>query len=107
MRGRRPKLSPTNCRIRLEFLQRENALYLATLDDLLATLVAQDNGFNNILMVAHNPGLTTFANYLAPGISNNLPTAGIVSVQIDRDDWNLFEQAETELIVYDYPKRTA
>lgn len=89
----------------VEFLQREDALYMASLDDLLGVLVAQDNGFNSLMIVAHNPGLTEFANFLSPGITNNLPTAGVVTVQINSDDWNLFERPASELLVYDYPKR--
>ena len=90
-----------------EFLQREDSLYLASLDDLLAVVVAQDNGFNSLMIVAHNPGLTDFANFLQPGITNNLPTAGVVCVQIERDDWSLYEQPDTELVAYDYPKLAA
>ncbi len=87
-----------------EFLQREETLYLASLDDLLDIVTAQDNGFNSLMIVGHNPGLTEFANFLVPGLTDNLPTAGVVSVQIDRDDWSLYGQPETELIVHDYPK---
>lgn len=87
-----------------EFLQREETLYLASLDDLLDIVTAQDNGFNSLMVVGHNPGLTEFANFLVPGLTDNLPTAGVVSVQIDRDDWSLYGQPETELIFYDYPK---
>jgi phosphohistidine phosphatase len=87
-----------------EFLQREESLYLASLDDLLDAVVAQDSGFNSLMVVGHNPGLTEFANFLVPGLSNNLPTAGVVSVQIDRDDWKFYSQPPCELIVYDYPK---
>ena len=87
-----------------EFLQREDAIYMASLDDLLGTIVAQDNGFNNLMLVGHNPGLTDFANFLSPGVTDNLPTAGVVSVQIDSEDWNLYEQAKAELQIYDYPK---
>lgn len=87
-----------------EFLQRENKLYLASVDDLLDVVVAQDNGFNSLLIVGHNPGLTNFANFLSPGLTDNLPTAGVVSVQFDRDDWSLYEQPVTELLVHDYPK---
>lgn len=88
----------------VEFLQREDRLYMASLDDLLACVMAQDNGFNSLMVVAHNPGLTEFANYLSPGITNNLPTAGVVCVHLDRDDWNLFEHPKCELVVHDYPK---
>lgn len=89
-----------------EFLQREDSLYLASLDDLLDTVVAQDSGFNSLMVVGHNPGLTEFVNFLIPGLTNNLPTAGVVSVQLDRDDWNLYEQPKVELLVFDYPKLT-
>lgn len=88
----------------IEFLQRENRLYLASLDTLLDTVVAQDEGFNNLMVVGHNPGLTEFANFLVPGICNNLPTAGVVSVEIEADDWSLFQRPATKLCVYDYPK---
>ena len=89
----------------VEFLQRENDIYLASLDRLLEVVASQDAGFNNLMVFGHNPGLTDFANYLSPGLTNNLPTAGIVSVEFDRDDWLLFERPKTELLVYDYPKK--
>ena len=88
-----------------EFLQREQDLYLASLDDLLDVVVAQDEGFNSLMIVGHNPGLTDFVNYLSPGLTNNLPTAGVVSVTIDQDHWKLYEQPKTELVVHDYPKK--
>ena len=87
-----------------EFLQREDSLYLASLDGLLDAVAAQDAGFNSLMVVGHNPGLTEFANFLIPGLTNNLPTAGMVSVQIDQDDWNLYQQPKAELLAFDYPK---
>lgn len=89
-----------------EFLQKEDRLYLASLDEILDIVVAQDNGFNNLMVVGHNPGLTDFANFLVPGLTNNLPTAGVVSVKIDQDDWSLYERPATELLVHDWPKKS-
>ena len=88
-----------------EFLQKEEALYLASLDGILDVVVAQDNQFNNILLVGHNPGFTDFANFLVPGLTHNLPTAAVVCVEIDRDDWSLYERPRTKLILHDWPKR--
>ncbi len=90
----------------IEFLQREDDIYLASLDKLLEVVASQDAGFNNLMLFGHNPGLTDFANYLSPGLTNNLPTAGVVSVEIDRDDWLLFDRPESKLVIYDYPKKT-
>ena len=91
----------------LEFLQREDSLYLASLNEILDVIMEQDNEFNSLMVVGHNPGLTSAANFLSPGLTHNLPTAGVVSVQVDQDDWNLFERPSTRLIVHDYPKKKA
>ena len=88
-----------------EFLQREDHLYLASRDEILDIIVAQDNGFNNLMVVGHNPGLTDLVNFLQPGLTINLPTAGVVSVQFDQDNWNFFERPVTELLVHDWPKK--
>lgn len=88
-----------------EFLQREDALYHASLNALLDVVRDVDNGFNNLMLFGHNPGLTTFANFLSPGITDNLPTSGVLAVNIDQDDWSLHRRPETELVLYDYPKK--
>ena len=90
-----------------EFLQRDNNLYLATVNGILDVIVAQDNGFNSLMLVGHNPGFTDFANYLVPGLTNNLPTAGIVSVELDTDDWSLYDKPDAKLLVHDFPKKRA
>jgi len=87
-----------------EFLQRDNGLYLASVNGILDVIVAQDPGFNNLMLVGHNPGFTDFANYLVPGLTNNMPTAGVVSVELDSDDWSLYDKPATELLLYDFPK---
>jgi phosphohistidine phosphatase len=90
----------------VEFLQREDGLYLASLDDLLDTIATQDPGFNNLMLFAHNPGLTDLANYFVPGLTSNLPTCGVVSLNIESDDWMLYDRPRIELVAYDYPKKT-
>lgn len=90
-----------------EFLQRDNLLYLASVNSILEVIVSQDVGFNSMLLVGHNPGFTDFANHLVPGLTNNIPTAGVVSVELDTDDWSLYDKPDVKLLVYDYPKKHA
>ena len=90
----------------LEFLQREHDLYLASKRQLLEVVRRQDEGFNNILLVGHNPGLTDLANYLVPGLTGNLPTCAVVSVNIELDHWDLQADAKKTLVLYDYPKKS-
>lgn len=88
-----------------EFLQREADLYLAAVPTLLKVIASQDNGFNSIMLVGHNPGLTELANHFVPGVTSNIPTCGLISVNIESDDWDLQEPDGVELIVFDYPKK--
>lgn len=89
----------------LEFLQREPGLYLASVNRILDVLRAQDNTFNSLLIVGHNPGLTDFVNYLSPGLTENLPTAGVAAFNIEHSDWNLDGSPDCELILHDWPKK--
>jgi phosphohistidine phosphatase len=89
----------------IEFLQREPDMYMANLQTLIHVIGNQDNGFNSILIVGHNPGLTDLANFLVPGLTDNIPTCGMVTVRIAADNWNLREAEEIELVSYDYPKK--
>ena len=91
----------------VEFLQREDGLYLASLDNLLDVIATQDNGFNHLMLFGHNPGLTDLVNFFVPGLTNNLPTAGVVSVGLDCEDWMLYDRPPTELILHDFPKNKA
>mgnify|MGYP001812545662 FL=1 len=88
-----------------EFLQREDGLYLASLDNLLDVVATQDPGFNHLMLFGHNPGLTDLVNYLVPGLTSNLPTSGVVSVNLETDDWMLYDRPPTELVLHDYPKK--
>ena len=91
----------------VEFLQRDELLYHAGVQRIIEVLSRQDVGFNSIMIVGHNPGLTEFANYLVPGLTHNIPTSGVVSVQIETEDWNLEAVTSAELVLYDYPKKNS
>lgn len=88
-----------------EFLQREGDLYLASVNRILDVLVAQDSCFNSIILFGRNPGMTDFANYIVPGLTDNLPTCGVVSVTFEQDDWILYVLPEIALALHDYPKK--
>lgn len=87
----------------IEFLQREDRLYLASLDKLLDVMAEQDPAFNSVVVVGHNPGLTELANHLLPGVTDSIPTCGIVSLNIETDSWDLRQKNPVELGLCDSP----
>jgi len=87
-----------------EFLQRDADLYLASAGTLVDVASRQDSGFNHLLICTHNPGLTDLVNNLLPGLTDNLVTAGFVTVGAEAKDWPEFFTADFRLVAYDYPK---
>jgi phosphohistidine phosphatase len=88
-----------------EFLQVERSLYLAGPEQILAVVAAQDDRFEDVMVVGHNPGMTELANRLLPDLSlDNLPTSGVVAIDSDAERWREIGTAARRLAFYDYPK---
>lgn len=91
----------------LEFLQGEQALYLASADELLALLAGQDDSFYDLLVCGHNPGLTDLAARLSEARIDELPTCGIVVLEGELASWRDLPGCRLELVHFDYPKKPA
>ena len=89
----------------IDFLQSEPELYLANSKTILALIAKQDNQFNDIVVCAHNPGITDLANHLCRAGIDNVPTCGIVMLEADIDSWERLSEAGCTLIDFDYPKK--
>ena len=88
-----------------EFLQREPELYLATPEQIMAVLARQADSFRNIIVCGHNPGLTELANQLAGCDIDNIPTCGMVVIDLDLESWAGIAKAVGTLQLYDFPKK--
>lgn len=89
----------------LEFLQREEDLYLATPDTIVDVIARQDSSFRDLIVCGHNPGLTELANRLTGAGIDNVPTTGIVVIGLDLTSWAGLVDADGELLLFDYPRR--
>jgi len=99
------RLVAETLRYPLEFLQHEPALYMASPTEILATIAEQDDRFSDILLVGHNPGFTDLANQLLPDLHlDNLPTAGLIAIDLEADHWSDLGHASARLVYFDYPK---
>jgi phosphohistidine phosphatase len=88
-----------------EFLQREDDLYLASPDEMVAVIARQDSSFRDLIVCGHNPGLTELANQLTGAGIDNVPTAGVVVIGLDLKSWADLDGAQGELLLFDYPRR--
>lgn len=88
-----------------EFLQLEEDLYLAPPEGIVDIIEAQSDAFSDLMIVGHNPGMTDLVNVLLPDLAlDNLPTSGVVALDVPVDDWAQFSAGTAQLAYFDYPK---
>lgn len=70
-------------------------------------LVSEDiaDDVKTIFMVAHNPGITYFANDTVATLNvDNMPTCATVGIGFTAGHWNDYPVVKHRLLFYDYPK---
>jgi len=87
-----------------EIITNEN-IYEADRKDLLKILIVANDSINNLMLFGHNPGLTYLSNYLCDYEIDNIPTCGIVCMQLDFDSWKYLGSKSCNFIFFEYPKK--
>lgn len=80
-------------------------LYHASPGEILSVLADTEDRFGDVIVVAHNPGLTLLANMMLPDLKlTNLPTSGAIAINCDTASWRTIDDARFSLNFHDTPK---
>lgn len=88
-----------------EHIHTSHALYLAPPDILLDAINNISSDYENVLLVAHNPGMTELANRLSKMHIDNLPTCGVFRVETALPEWSAFGTTPASFIDFLSPKQ--
>jgi phosphohistidine phosphatase len=80
-------------------------MYEAGRKDLLKILLETDDSVDHLMLFGHNPGLTYLSNYLCNFETDNIPTCGMVCMQLDFDSWKYLGNKTCSLMFFEYPKK--
>ncbi|MBP1664386.1 MAG: sixA [Bacteroidetes bacterium] len=58
---------------------------------------------DSVFLFGHNPALSWLAATLALGFGQGLPTAGVVVIEFDTNDWNEIDASNGKVVLYKYP----
>lgn len=84
---------------------QERAIYLAE-RHALSHLVAQlPESADRVMLFGHNPGFTELLDHLCDAGIGNLPTCGLVRIDLPVDDWRHITKHAGTMVWFDYPKR--
>jgi len=84
----------------------ELSFYTFDVDELIEILRNLPDDANNIAVVLHNPAITQAVNRLTGSDLRNVPTAGIVALNCDIENWRELGEvvSDCEIDYFDYPK---
>jgi phosphohistidine phosphatase len=80
-------------------------LYFAGVGMFLKATTLIDDDCDSALLVGHNPAITEFVNAMANVAIDNIPTCGLVHLQLDIDTWSQAELGLASMLEFDYPKK--
>ena len=78
-------------------------LYEASINTILKVLRKLDEKNNSVMIFAHNPGLTLLNNHISNHYIDNIPTCGVVALEIDKK-WDEIDKNSCELLFFEQPK---
>lgn len=82
-----------------------DSLYGAGTQTMLEIVGDLGDSVGSVMLVAHNPGLTFFAEHLTGVAVENIPTSGVFTVDFDLASWKGIHESEGKLVFFDYPKK--
>jgi phosphohistidine phosphatase len=77
--------------------------YEASSNTIIKVLNKIDEKYNSVMIFAHNPGLTLLNNHISNNYIDNIPTCGIVALQLDKK-WNELSKNTCKFLFFEYPK---
>jgi phosphohistidine phosphatase len=89
-----------------EQVQMEPQIYLASSGRLLQLVRRFDDSISAALLVAHNPALTDFANEMSNSLIEDIPTCGLVALQLPIMRWADAEPGAARLLSEEFPSET-
>ena len=84
---------------------KEEDIYEAGRNNLMEILVKTDDSINNLALFGHNPGITYLSNYLCDFETDNIPTCGVICMQLDYDSWKYLGNKVCGFKFFEYPKK--
>ncbi|KIM07224.1 MAG: histidine phosphatase [Sulfurovum sp. FS08-3] len=82
-----------------------NELYREKPKTLLNVIALQDDQYDKMMVMGHNPELTELANIFLKENINKLPTLGLIEIKFDTDKWEDVIEAQGKLGLLLYPNQ--
>jgi phosphohistidine phosphatase len=80
-------------------------LYMPSESGFYELLYSTDDKINKLMLFSHNPGITEFANKITGLTIDNIPTAGVIRIDFETENWNKIKETKGILKFFEYPRK--
>ncbi len=81
-----------------------DALYMADPLDVVSIIKEIKDKYDDVYIVGHNPEITELADMMLDDSIENVPTLGIVALELPIEHWQKFKHEKVKLNFFIYPK---
>ena len=81
-----------------------DALYMAAPLQVISIIEEINDKYNNVFIVGHNPETTELTDLIVDDYIDNVPTLGIVALNVPIKHWKKFKPEKAKLDFFIYPK---
>lgn len=81
-------------------------LYESSVTDYLSVITKTDEQFKSVMLFAHNPTITSFAESLCKSLPSEMATCAIAGIRFDCKKWSDLKTTKGELFMFEYPKKS-
>jgi phosphohistidine phosphatase len=82
------------------------SLYMGSPGRLLSAVQELDDAVEHAALVGHNPGLSELVELLTDAGIDDVPTCGIVTIELDVEHWRDAAPGRGRVVAFDHPKRS-
>lgn len=82
----------------------DDHLYFSGTRSMVDLLENLDDKYDRVMIVGHNPAMSSLLNILCDSSVENMPTCAIATLEFDMAAWSELTMTDGELVNYDYPK---
>jgi phosphohistidine phosphatase len=82
----------------------DERMYFSGTRSMLDLLEGLDDKHKKVMIVGHNPALTSLLNILCDSPIENMPTCAVAVVGFEMKSWSELSISNGELLAYDFPK---
>lgn len=88
-------------------IRTDESMYFSGVGGMVTMLEGVDDRYQKVMIVGHNPAMTSLMNKLCDASVDNMPTCAVAVIDYNMTSWSALRSAKGDLQDYDFPKNTA